>query len=119
MLCRDHWKPYYRYINCAHALCNSHHLRELQRAVEQDDQQWAQPMQDLLIAIRDATEAADGALPMTAAEDWRQRYRAILAEGERECPALSPPALQPKRRDRLEQSKARHRLERLRDNGAT
>ena len=41
VLCHDHWKPYYRYEDCLHALCNSHHLRELTRAWEQDKQQWA------------------------------------------------------------------------------
>jgi transposase len=115
VLCHDHWKPYYRYTDCQHALCNSHHLRELQRVVEQDDQQWAQQLQDLLIAIRDATDAAGGALSPAEARDWRQKYRQIIAEGDRECPAPSPSASRPKRRGRLKRSKARNLLERLRD----
>ena len=47
--CHDHWKPYYTYTQCQHALCNAHHLRELERAYEQDGQQWAYAMQILLI----------------------------------------------------------------------
>jgi len=50
ILCHDHWKPYYK-LDCIHALCNGHHLRELTRAWEQDDQQWAQDMKDLLEKI--------------------------------------------------------------------
>jgi transposase len=37
-LCHDHWKPYYHY-KCIHTLCHAHHLREFERAWEQDGQQ--------------------------------------------------------------------------------
>lgn len=36
VLCHNHWKPYYQYTQCQHALCNAHHIRELERAWEQD-----------------------------------------------------------------------------------
>ena len=51
VLCHDHRKPYYK-LNCTHALCNAHHLRELTRAFEQDGQQWAQKMKILLKTIK-------------------------------------------------------------------
>ncbi len=58
VLCHDHWKPYYRY-DCVHAVCNAHHLRELERAWEQDHQQWAKQMQALPIELAKAVEDAE------------------------------------------------------------
>jgi len=115
VLCHDHWKPYYRYTGCQHALCNAHHLRELERAAEQDGQVWAQTMQTMLRDIQAATEAAGGALAPDAAQRWRARYRQVLADGEVECPAPAAPASGPRRKGRLKRSKARNLLERLRD----
>jgi len=113
ILCHDHWKPYYRYP-CRHALCNAHHLRELERAWEQDGQQWAKAMQALLIDIAQATEGAGGQLPPDEATQWRYRYRKLLEQADTECP---PPddAQRQGRRGRLKRSKARNLLERLRD----
>lgn len=113
VLCHDHWKPYYQY-DCLHALCNAHHLRELERAWEQDHQQWAKAMQTLLLDIRIAVEAAGGQLPPDESEQWRQRYRNLLAAAEVECPP--PDESQRKgKRGRLKRSKARNLLERLRN----
>jgi len=113
VLCHDRWKPYYRY-ECTHALCNAHHLRELERAWEHDQQQWAKEMQTLLTDIRQAVEDAGGQLLPDAAELWRQRYRKLLEKAEIECPP--PDEKQRKgKRGRLKRSKARNLLERLRD----
>jgi len=113
VLCHDHWKPYYHY-DCTHALCNAHHLRELERAWEQDQQQWARQMQALLLEISQAVAEAGGCLPPDEAERWRRRYRRLLEKAEIECP---PPAESQRqgKRGRLKRSKARNLLERLRD----
>ena len=113
VLCHDHWKPYYRY-DCTHALCNAHHLRELERAWEQDNQQWAKQMQALLIDMKTAVEEAGGCLAPDGAQRWRRRYRRLLKKADIECPP--PDESQRKgRRGRLKRSKARNLLERLRD----
>ena len=112
VLCHDHWKPYYQY-DCTHALCNAHHLRELERAWVQDQQQWAKDMQRLLLDIHHAVEAAGGCLPSDEAAVWRQRYRARLDQAEDECPPPDERHRQGKR-GRLKRSKARNLLERLR-----
>lgn len=113
ILCHDHWKPYYHYGG-SHALCNAHHLRELERAWEQDQQQWARDMALLLKEINKATLDAGGHLEAFDAEIYRRRYRALLEEAEKECP---PPDESQRngRRGRLARSKARNLLERLRD----
>jgi len=113
VLCHDHWKPYYRY-DCTHALCNAHHLRELERAWEQDQQQWAKQMQTLLMDMANAVEDAGGCLSPKIAEPWRQRYRKLIEDADAECPP--PDESQRKgKRGRLKRSKARNLLERLRD----
>ncbi len=114
ILCHDHWKPYYRYEGCLHSLCNAHHLRELTRACEQDDQVWAGRMEALLEEINIAVNNADGCLDKESAQQYREYYREILKDAEVECP---PPDETRKKgqRGRLKRSKARNLLERLRD----
>ncbi|MDD5273953.1 MAG: IS66 family transposase [Methylovulum sp.] len=113
ILCHDHWKPYYHYTGCLHSLCNAHHLRELERAYEQDGQQWAKAMQDLLLDILTDVKAQDThALPTEKAQHYTECYRNLLKQAEIECPP--PPApRQPGQRGRAKRSKARNLLERL------
>jgi transposase len=113
-LCHDHWKPYFIY-QCIHALCNAHHLRELQRAYEQDNQQWALAMKELLIEINNATKDAGGSLEEKIANEYCKKYRAIVAAGEIECPLPEVPSVEngKKKRGRIKKSKSRNLLERL------
>lgn len=113
VICHDHWKPYFQY-GVSHALCNAHHLRELERAWEQDKQQWAKKMAELLKEINNATYDAGGHLDAIASEIYRSRYRALIEEAEGECPAPDE-SQRNGRRGKLARSKSRNLLERLRD----
>jgi transposase len=86
VLCHDHWKPYYQYTACLHALCNAHHLRELARAYEQDNQQWAKDMQALLQDILEEVKAQGGSLSAEQARHYTEYYRNLLKQAESECP---------------------------------
>jgi len=113
ILCHDHWKPYYNYEG-VHALCNAHHLRELTRAWEQDEQQWAKHMKTLLEEINRAVNDSGGVLKSDDSEKYRDKYRSILKNADTECPP--PDETQRKgKRGRVKRSKARNLLERLRD----
>ena len=113
ILCHDHWKPYYK-LDCTHALCNAHHLRELTRAWEQDGQQWAHNLQNLLETINRKVNDDGGALDAQESEKYRLKYRAILKQGEIECPEPIRPQKKGKR-GRIKRTKSRNLLERLRD----
>ena len=111
VLCHDYWKSYFKY-DCQHALCNAHHLRELERAWEQDKQQWAKDMKALLLEINTAVDAAGGMLTSRKSLEFKKRYRDLLDKAEDECP---PPDENERKgkRGRLARSKARNLLERL------
>jgi transposase len=112
ILCHDHWKPYFKY-GAFHALCNAHHLRELESAFEQDKQQWAAKMSDLLKEINKTVLDAGGVLPAPESKRYRKQYRKLLAEADNECPAPKEAERQGSR-GKLPRSKARNLLERLR-----
>jgi transposase len=104
ILVHDHWKAYFRY-ECEHALCNAHHVRELEAAIE-DGQKWAKEMQDLLVDMKTAVENAGGALSKTETKHFRKQYRKLLRKADKECPL---------NKETRAQSKSRNLLERLRD----
>jgi transposase len=53
----DGWKSYFVY-DCAHALCNGHHLRELKFLQERYLQDWEQGLVDVLLEIKQAVDNA-------------------------------------------------------------
>jgi hypothetical protein len=93
------------------SLCNAHHLRELARAWEQDNQKWAKGMKALLENMNHAVNDAGGQLENAESKKYRYKYRTILKKAEVECPP--PDDTQRKgKRGRMKRSKARNLLER-------
>ena len=114
----DHWKPYYTLKGVLHALCNAHHLRELQALVEIEKEDWARKMQRLL---RRACHAANLAreqgvtLSPSVIALIERCYDAILTEGfafHEAQPALISTAR--KRRGRVPRRTGHNLLLRLR-----
>ncbi|MDG5996537.1 MAG: IS66 family transposase [Candidatus Brocadia sp.] len=115
ILCHDHLKAYYTYTRCTHALCNAHHLRELEGVWEEDKKQpWAKEMKALLEEINRAVKDAGGLLENGESEKYRQRYRGILQNAEAESPPPDETNRKGKR-GRVKRTKARNLLERLRE----
>ena len=80
----DHWKPYYTLKGVLHALCNAHHLRELQALVEIEKEDWARKMQRLLRRACHATNLArEQGVPLSPRfiALIGRCYDTILAEG--------------------------------------
>ena len=110
VLCHDHWKPYYRY-HCRHALCNAHHLRELEWAATEGHQSWGGQLKRFLTDLNDQVEQAGGQLSDKEQVTVRQAYRDLLSQAEKECPPPPPP--KKKKRGRIKKTKSRNLLERF------
>jgi len=113
----DHWKSYFTF-SCEHALCNAHHLRELTYLAEQEEQDWAKSMIDLLLEAKKASESMpENCLAKDSSElaSILLRYDGLLEKGLAQD--IPPPVakLKTKKRGRKKQSKAKNLLDRLRD----
>ena len=114
----DGWKSYWAYQS-THALCNAHHLRELEFLKERYPQNWVIELADLLIEIKEAVEVEKAAqhacLSTEQLADFDQRYDWLIEQGFK---ANAPPERiegQQKKRGRMKQSPARNLLERLKE----
>jgi transposase len=119
VLVHDGWIPY-KALECQHALCNQHHLRELTYLLQEQGQAWAGDMIELLTHANhlDNLHCADGKAPryesqkyQSQVRDLRALYDAILAQAQ----AQNPVALATRQRGRTKQSKATNLIGRLRD----
>ena len=111
ILCHDHWKSYYKY-SCKHALCNAHHLRELEWSATEDKQKWAAKLKKFLKNLNVKVDSAGGKLPKQISDYYKKRYRKLLESAQVEC--LAPETKRkPGQRGRVKKSKSRNLLERL------
>ena len=111
----DHWFPYFAYEQITHGLCNAHHLRELTFIHEQEKEEWAKQMKDLLIFAKNEVEKhlEQGELPQEVLLRIEELYGQIIAEGF-EYHSLLP--LLPKgKRGRQKQRDGKNLLDRLKE----
>jgi transposase len=89
----DGWAPYRTFTEALHALCNAHHLRELQGA-EEEGQAWASGMSCLLLDTKELVERAEAAglerLGKRTLAELHASYRAVIEFGFEENPGLDP-----------------------------
>lgn len=111
ILCHDHWKPYLGY-DCTHALCNAHHLRELQWVIDFKDQKWAKTMKRFLSKLQDEVDEYGGKLSEDIIKKKVRRYREIIKTAQLECP-IYVRSVGSKKTGKIKQSKERNLLDRL------
>jgi transposase-like protein len=109
----DGWSPYRKYTEVEHALCNAHHLRELDAVAEVEEQSWAADMIALLAntwhRVLDLKETGTTSFNAAELSSLRTAYDAIIATGNGVNPTPTPSG----RRGRTKRSKAANLLGRL------
>lgn len=108
----DRWKSYMLYLDCVHAFCNAHILRDLEFLHEQKGQAWAAEMTS---ALMDAKRASEEESPPTAEQVLKltDRYLQIVEQALENCP---PDPVPTGKRGRKKKSEARNLLEMLKEN---
>ena len=82
LVVHDHWAPYFKMEGVQHALCNAHHLRELQALIVIEKEPWATDMKTFLLeakAMAD-TRTDDCTVGAGVMGELLQRYDEILTQ---------------------------------------
>lgn len=109
----DHWKCYYLMSGVKHALCNAHHLRELNARIE-DGESWALPLKRLLLLLCKKKKEHKGVVPIETRNWASSLYDKIISKGLAYHEAL--PSYKPKRaRGRQAKHKGHNLLLRLKN----
>jgi transposase len=112
---RDRWASYDHYP-CAQSICGAHVVRDCVYVAEQEQQEWAPEMADLLLSMAAAADewrqrGAD-AVPVEERDAWVAQYFDLLAGGFAAQPLPSAEDV-PKRGGRRKQSAAKNLLDGL------
>jgi transposase len=114
VLIHDCLVGYFSFLDCLHAVCGSHLLRELTFVVETNGYVWAAQMKRLLQkTCKKVANSPTKCLSETEYKNLQKRYRTILTQGAKELPPIPP--RQNGKRGRIAKSDAHNLWERLRD----
>lgn len=117
-LVHDCWAPYWK-LDCEHALCGAHLLRELLFVQQSTKQTWSQGLMDTLqaanIACHVARQNDQATLTPEQIEAFTNRYQALVQEGQGQNLAT---AKTPGQRGRAKQSTTYNLLLRLHEREA-
>ncbi len=112
----DHWHPYFQADSCRHAVCNEHHIRELDGVTQRDGQPWAESLKIVLydgLALKHRYHGNDARIPQNDIAAITARYERCLRDGYAATP--QPPAKLIGKRGRPARGKTLSLLDRLRD----
>jgi transposase len=102
----DYWAPYQRYL-CTHALCNAHHLRDLEYIGEDPRQTWALEMKELLLEMNTTAKNAGVKVKKDVIKTLETRYDQLVLLGLKQNPGT--------KHKNKRKAKARCLAERFRD----